>query len=201
MLKARVTNSSLYLITLFTISLLFASCQRGPEVINDLSNTSFEVVNQDSNTVNFPQDYKGKYTIVGFIYTHCPDICPVISAKLSNINKKLEDNSDVQFVEITFDPKRDTPSVLKKYMQQFKHDKPHFTAITGDSATIDTLLSSMDIIAKIAADDDTQNKDGNYLINHTNRILIMDKQGRVRYEYPGSVVNEEHVIDDLNTLR
>ncbi|MDZ7717066.1 MAG: SCO family protein [Balneolaceae bacterium] len=180
---------------------LLLACQDRPEVIKDLSEASFKVVNQDSSTVNFPQDFKGKYTIVGFIYTHCPDVCPVISAKLSNVNKQLEDNSDVQFVQITFDPKRDTPSVLKKYMQQFKQDKQNFTAITGDSATIDTLLSSMDILAKIADKKITENGEETYLMNHTNRILVMDKQARVRYEYPGSVVKEEHVIDDLNALR
>ena len=186
---------------LIAIIPLLLACQDRPEVLKDLSEASFEVVNQDSNAVNFPQDFKGKYTVVGFIYTHCPDVCNVISAKLSNVNRQLNDNSDVQFVEISFDPKRDTPSVLKKYMQNFKHEPPKFTALTGDSTTIDTLLSSMDIRALIAYSRTNQSGEETYYMNHTNRILVMDKQARVRFEYPGSAVNEEHIIDDLNLLR
>ena len=189
------------IILILVIIPLLLACQDGPEVIKDLSESSFEVVNQDSNAVNFPQDFKGKYTVVGFIYTHCPDVCNVISAKLGNVNRQLNDNSDVQFVEITFDPKRDTPSVLKKYLQNFNQDEQKFTALTGDSATIDTLLSRMDVLAKIAYTRTNESGEETYIMNHTNRILIMDKQARVRYEYPGSVVKEEHIIDDLNALR
>lgn len=201
MLKTLVTNYFQSLSFLLAIAIAVVSCQQKAEVINDLSKASFEVVNQDSMAVNFPQDFRGKYTVVGFIYTHCPDVCPIISAKLGNVNRQLDDNSNVQFVEITFDPKRDTPSVLKKYMQNFKLDEQKFTALTGDSATIDTLLSSMNILANIAYSRTTQSGEKTYYMNHTNRILVMDKQARVRYEYPGSAVKEEHIIDDLNKLR
>jgi len=179
---------------------LLSGCQSGPEVIHDLSESSFTVLNQDSTEINFPQDFKGKYTVVGFIYTHCPDVCPVISAKLGNVNRQLPDDIEVQFVQVTFDPKRDTPSVLKKYMENFKLNKPNFTAVTGDSVTIDTLLGSMDIVANIAYSRTTPGGKKNYFMNHTNRILLMDKKARVRYEYPGSAVKEQHIIDDLNKL-
>ena len=177
-----------------------AGCNR-PEVINDLSDDSFPMLTQDSTTVEFPKDFKGDILVIGFIYTHCPDVCPVITAKLSNINNQLENSEGVHFAEISFDPKRDTPSVLKKYMQSFKLDSNRFTMLTGDSVTVDSALNKMDILAKIAYTKTNEQGGQSYLMNHTNRILVMDQQGRVRFEYPGSVVNEEHVIDDINKLR
>lgn len=188
------------LVSLFFLSVYITGCNQ-PEVINDLSDDSFTMVNQDSTTVQFPQDFNGDILVVGFIYTHCPDVCPVITAKLSNINNQLENNDGVHFAEISFDPARDTPSVLKKYMQSFNLDPEKFTMLTGDSVTVDSALNKMDILAKIAYTKTNEEGDKSYLMNHTNRILVMDRKGRVRFEYPGSVVNEEHVIDDINRLR
>lgn len=181
-------------------SVLILSCNN-PEVIHDLSNKSYSLVNQDSSTVQFPGDFRGNILVVGFIYTHCPDVCPVITAKLSNINSQLKNSEDVRFAGITFDPMRDTPSVLKKYMQSFKLDSTKFTLLTGDSVTVDSALSSMDIMAKISYRKTDQPNDQNYLMNHTNRILVMDRKGRVMFEYPGSAVPEKNVIEDINKLR
>lgn len=188
------------LVSLIFLSVYITGCNQ-PEVINDLSDDSFTMVNQDSTTVQFPQDFNGDILVVGFIYTHCPDVCPVITAKLSNINNQLENNDGVHFAEISFDPARDTPSVLKKYMQSFNLDPEKFTMLTGDSVTVDSALNKMDILAKIAYTKTNEEGDKSYLMNHTNRILVMDRKGRVRFEYPGSVVNEDHVIDDINRLR
>lgn len=184
----------------FGILLLTAACN-SPEVINDLSGDSFAMVNQDSTSVAFPKDFRGDILVVGFIYTHCPDVCPIITAKLSNINRELESGEGVRFAGISFDPARDTPSVLKKYMQSFNLDPEKFTMLTGDSVTVDSVLNKMDIQARISYVKSNEEGQQSYLMNHTNRILVMDQRGRVRFEYPGSVVPEKHVIEDINRLR
>lgn len=193
-------KKSKYLPLLITVGflLMLSSCQLGPEIIHDLSDESFEVLDQDSSSVIFPEDFEDEILVIGFVYTHCPDICPTISAKLNNVEKAMDDVSDIRFVEITFDPRRDTPSVLKKYMDNFDHNPDRFTMITGDSTTVDSLLTSLDIFAELA---EGESLDDNYVINHTNRISIMDKQGRIRYEYPGTAVPEEHLVEDIETLR
>ena len=183
-----------------SILLLTTACN-SPEVINDLSDDSFALVNQDSTSIAFPKDFRGDILVVGFIYTHCPDVCPIITAKLSNINRELENSEGVHFAEISFDPARDTPSVLKKYMQSFNLDPQKFTMLTGDSVTVDSALNKMDILAKISYVKNSEEGQQSYLMNHTNRILVMDQQGRVRFEYPGSVVPERTVIEDINRLR
>lgn len=189
------------LLLLFMLAAILTGCGNSPQVIHDLSNSNFQLVNQDSALINFPSGFEDQYLIVGFIYTHCPDICNVITAKMKNISTQLQNATDVHFVEITFDPARDTPTVLKNYMQNFKLDDGRFTMLTGDSASVNSVLNAMDIDAAVAYRDTTAQGKINYTMNHTNRIFIMDKQGRARFEYPGSAVPKEHVIEDLNKLR
>src|SRR5699024_1633091 len=151
--------------------------------------------------VNFPQDFKGDYVIAAFISTHCPDICRITTATMKNISKQLEDTTNVEFVEITSDPKRDTPSVIKKYMQTYKLNTTQFTMLTGEPVVIDSWMSQVGIQAAVSYIDTTQSGDVQYTMNHTDRILIMDPQGRVRFQYPGSMVPPKNVIEDLNKLR
>lgn len=180
--------------------LLLTGACNSPDVIHDLSDASFPLVNQDSSSVHFPRDYKGKLLVVGFIYTNCPDVCTIISANMGNISKELGPNEDVHFVEITFDPKRDTPSVLKQYAQNFNLDSEEFTLLTGEPSVVDSLLNLMDIQAEVSYTQTTDEGRELYFMNHTNRILIMDRKGRVRIEYPGSVVPPDYLIEDLQKL-
>lgn len=181
------------------LMVIFSSCN-SPKVIHDLSDASFPMVDQDSTAVQFPQDFNGSSLVVGFIYTHCPDVCPIITANMINISKKLPNGSDTRFVVITFDPERDTPGVLKKYAQSFKLEDHNFTLLTGKPAVVDSLLTNLDFKAEVAGSGKSSSEKGSYLMKHTNRILVMDEQGRVRMEYPGSVVPPELVVEDLQLL-
>lgn len=191
---------------LLLLAVLFLSCSDNrPEVIHDLSKASFEVVNQDSTRLNFPQDFKGSFSVVGFIYTNCPDVCPIITANLKNISRQAPESSEIQFIGITFDPERDSPSVLKNYMQRFDLNTTQFTMLTAETVTMDSLLASMDIKAeKLPTSEMSGQKHANhtgYMMNHTNRILVMDPDGKVRFEYPGSVVPPDMVLEDIGTLQ
>lgn len=84
--------------------LLGAACQR-TQVIDDLNDASFELVNQDSVSVTFPDDFKGKYVVMGFVYTNCPDICPLITQNMIKIKEELGSPDDVHFLGFTFDPR------------------------------------------------------------------------------------------------
>lgn len=186
----------------FLLFILIAAggCE-GPEVIHDLGNTRVQLLDQDSAAVQFPADFRGTRLVVGFIYTHCPDICPVTTANMRNALQQLRDTSDVHFVGITFDPARDTPAVLKQYMNNFRLPEQHFTMLTGDTAAIRTVLEQMDIKAAVSYRDTSAAGKPGYFMNHTDRISIMDSRGRVRFEYPGSVVPPEHIVEDLSKLR
>jgi protein SCO1 len=81
------------------------------------------VVTQDGTTLRFYDDViRGKIVVISFIYTSCRDICPVVTARLSQVEEKLGDafGRDVFFVSISIDPLNDTPAKLKEYADAFQ---------------------------------------------------------------------------------
>src|ERR1700744_3972111 len=80
------------------------------------------VVTQDGKTLNFYDDViKGKTVVISFIYTNCPDICPLTTARLTQVEDQLGDamGRDIFFVSMTVDPERDTPEKLKEFSKAF----------------------------------------------------------------------------------
>lgn len=189
-----------YLIKSLPLLLLLVACKSGPKVIDDLTDKSFEVVNQNGEAVTFPDDYKGKYVIMGFIYTNCPDICPLVTQNMIKVQKALGNPEDVQFIGVTFDPKRDTPSVLKKYKNVFDLDK-NFDFLTGDSLIVSEFMDSVRVRSQVSF---TQVRDDGkelYFMNHSDKIMVIDKEGQVIFEYGGSMTPANYIIDDLKTVR
>ena len=73
--------------------------------------------------------------VVAFIFTTCPDVCPVITSNLVTAEKQL-DGIDYQFISITVDPAKDTPAVLREYMQNYGASWPHLTAELEDMQAV-----------------------------------------------------------------
>lgn len=94
------------------------------------------LITQDGKTVHFFDDLiKDKVVVINFIYTHCPDTCPLETAQLVRVQKILGDRvgKDVFFYSISIDPERDTPEVLKEYKKRFK---AKWTFLTGKKSDI-----------------------------------------------------------------
>jgi protein SCO1 len=205
MLKAPVFKRYYKLSYYFTgslfllLSLLLTAC--GPEPIEDLSDTSYELLDQDSTAVTFPDDFEGELVVLGYIYTNCPDICSMITANMSSVYEELDDREGIHFVGITFDPQRDTPSVLKSYMKSFNLDEERFTYLTGDSAAVNGLMQKIGIRSIVTDTTGVRNGRPNYLINHTDQINLMDRYGRIIQEYGGSQVPPEHILEDIEKFR
>ena len=91
------------------------------------------VISQDGRSLLFYDDVlKGKVSIISFIYTSCRDICPVVTARLSQLEDKLGDAAgrDYFFVSISIDPTNDTPDKLKEYSKAFGAG-PNWLFLTG----------------------------------------------------------------------
>ena len=163
--------------------------------------TSF--VNQDSETIVFPTDYKGKVVMMSFIYTHCPDVCPMTINNLHELQDSLslQGIKGVKFVSLTYDPNRDTPSVLKHYAEErgIKFDDWDF--LTGAKADIDSVLGRVRIIYHMV--DSSRTKTGQlvYFIKHADECVLVDGQGRVRGVYVGSRMDFAGIISDIKELR
>lgn len=94
---------------------------------------NIELITQDGKTVHFYDDLiKGKIVAIDLIYTTCHYACPLETARLAQVQKKLGDRvgKDIFFYSISIDPEHDTPQVLKAYMEKF-HVGPGWTFLTG----------------------------------------------------------------------
>lgn len=190
-----MTHSRISFAVFIFIGLLMTGCN-SPEVLDDLGDRSWKLVDQDSAAVTFPDDFKGQILVVGYIFTKCPGVCPAITANMKRISGRITEEQNVHFIGITFDPVRDRPSVLKAYMNKFDLNETRFTFLTGDSSTVTPLLDRVEIRTERHPDPAI-----GYRFNHTNQINLIDQQGRIRMEYGGSMVPAEHVIEDINKLK
>jgi len=117
------------------------------------------------------EDLKGKPFLVFFGFTHCPDVCPTTLFAISEVMKSLGRDADrTGALFITVDPERDTPATLKDYLSNFD---PHLRGLTGDPAAVDTALKAYRVYAK-----KIPLKDGDYTMDHTAVVYIMDKDGQ-----------------------
>ncbi len=102
---------------------------------------NIELITQDGKKVHFYDDLvKGRIVAIDFIYTTCQYACPLETARMAQVQKKLGGRvgNDIFFYSISIDPEHDTPQVLKAYMEKF-HIGPGWTFLTGKKTDIDFL--------------------------------------------------------------
>jgi protein SCO1/2 len=129
----------------------------------------FQLEDQDGRLVT-DRDLKGRPFLVFFGYTHCPDVCPTTLFEISEVIKALgNDAGRTEAVFITVDPERDTPAVIKDYLSNFD---PHLRGLTGDPAAINAAIKAYRVYAK-----KIPLKDGDYTMDHTAVVYLMDKDG------------------------
>ncbi len=183
------------LLATFTIS----SCD-GLSVEKSISTADFQLVDQDSNNVSFPDSFRGKVMLVGYVYTHCPDICPVITYNMRDIQRELPDESDFMLISLSFDPERDTPEILSEYASNYKLDQSNWRMLTGETAVVDQALELMDIRTLKTPTQFTEDNKPQYFIDHTDEVTLIDKKGNIRNTYPGSDMDNDKIVKDIHTL-
>jgi len=189
------------LIILVSVFIL-SGCKSKFDKDEPLGKKNITLISQDSVVVNFPQDFKGKPFLLGFIFTNCPDVCPLTSHNFQLVQEeaKNEGINKVNFVLISFDPDRDKPSVLKEYAALRNIDESNFRLLTGDKDTIKALMKKMQVVA--VPGDTSKTPDGEliYFYIHTDRAFLIDKDNRIRTEYRGSKLDVSQVVKDLKAL-
>ena len=130
----------------------------------------FNLIDQDGKAIT-DQDFKGRPFLVFFGYTRCPDICPATLFEVSEVMQALGADADrAGALFITVDPGRDTPAAMKDYLSSFD---PHLRGATGDAAAIAAAEKAYRVYAKKVPTDN-----GDYSMDHTALVYLMDKQGR-----------------------
>lgn len=183
------------------LSLFSLSCSRLP-VLEDISGTNYEFLNQDSSRVSFPSDYRGKIVVMSFIYTHCPDICPLTTNNMQHLQDTLKSDGikNVRFVTLTFDPNRDTPQVLKEYAAIRGINFDGWDFLSGSKANTDSVTYSVGF--RYFPGDSSYTKSGEliYYITHTDKCVLIDGKGRVRATYSGSQLAFPLIVHDIKFL-
>ena len=178
---------------------LLPGCDR-LSVKKSIADESYELVDQDGNAIQFPEAYTGNVMLVGFVYTHCPDICPMITYNMRDIQQELKEEEDFMLVSLSFDPERDTPDILHEYAQNYKLNQDNWRLLTGGAEEVDAALETLEI--KTLKSPTTFKEDGSqqYFIDHTDRVTLIDGSGDVRNTYIGSKMNQEQIISDIHKL-
>ena len=144
----------------------------------------FQLLDQDG-TVRKNEDFKGKYMLVYFGYTYCPDICPMALQSISSALGKLKrDRDQIIPIFITVDPSRDTRESLKLYSGNF--DK-NILFLSGDSSATEQAMKGYRVFA--AKSKNAQTTD--YLMDHSTLIYLMDRQGKFLMHFPHTVDSDE----------
>ena len=150
---------------------LFATGQLGPGGPGPSAiGGPLKLIDQDGKPIT-DSDLKGRPFLVFFGYTHCPDVCPTTLFDVSEVMRALGPDADrAAALFITVDPERDTAAVIKDYLSSFD---PHLRGATGDRPAIDAAEKAYRVYAKkIPAEH------GDYSMDHTALVYLMDKQGR-----------------------
>lgn len=135
----------------------------------------FQLTNQDAKPFG-SSDLAGKIWIADFIYSSCPGPCPMISSRMSELQKPLE-KSDVHLVSFSVDPAKDTPEVLRGYAERLHAAPGRWDFLTGSAQTIyDLSVKGF----KLGASPDGGEK-GEPV--HSTRLILIDRQGSIRGYY------------------
>jgi protein SCO1/2 len=139
------------------------------------------------------EDFKGHVTVLLFGFTHCPDLCPTSLSNLAVVLDQLgEDRDRVQIVFITVDPERDTSEVLRDYMSGFG---PNFIGLTGEPLAIRRAAKTFKVFFQ-----KKPLRDGDYTMDHSTVIYILDPQARARLMFTAKRQPEDVVHDILQLL-
>jgi protein SCO1/2 len=185
---------------LFLLVLIFAPARpggaqttdalRGALVTPPLPKPGFVLTDTSGRPFDFAGATKGHVTLLFFGYTSCPDQCPMHMAVLSAALKKLPARTagQVKLVFVTTDPERDSPAVLRRWLDLFDR---RFVGLTGTGPEIMAVerMAGVPVAVKAGL------KNGSYAVNHANVVLAYTKDNLAHVIYPGGVSKDDWAHD------
>ena len=179
-----------FLIFLFIMLPIVLSIQEKKEdIVASYSGSTFNLKDVNNEPIT-EKSFQGHLTAIFFGFTNCPDVCPLTLSNLDQVIEKLDDNDNKKFKVffISIDPERDSPQVIKDYLDSFKNK---IYGITGDPQKIFLLSKSWGVLSEKIF-----NEDGSYLINHSSSILLLDKG-----KYIDRISHHENLDNILKTIK
>ena len=169
-LKTSITilGGCLLIFLFIMLPIVFSIQEKKENIISSYSGSSF-VLKDVNNKPITENSFQGPLTAIFFGFTNCPDICPMTLYNLDQVLEKLnqDENEKFKVYFISIDPEKDSPEVIRDYLNVFKNK---IYGITGDPQKIFSLSGSWGVLSeKIFT------PDGNYLINHSSSILLLSR--------------------------
>jgi len=164
----------------------------GPETSFLTNFAPLNLVDQDGHPFVI-DSLRGKVVLFNFIFTSCPNVCPVQTQALVEVQRKvsLQNRDRVRFVSVSIDPEHDRPAVLRSFASRFGVDFSRWTFVTGGTADIDQLADRLRLFA--------QNKE-RLPENHGTTLWLMDGQGRLMQRYAGDPPEVSRLVSELDSL-
>ena len=152
----------------------------------------FTLTSQDGKPVTLA-DFRGKVVALTFIYTGCPDICPLLTQKMVDVQDALGAvfGAKIAFVSITLDPEHDTPEVLKDYAQFWGAKPEGWSFLTGSLEAVRDVTRRYGVFF-------SKKEDGS--VEHSQLTTLVDADGQMRVQYLGARFNPEEFRQDLLSL-
>tara|TARA_B100000959_G_C14849111_1_gene569335 strand:+ start:441 stop:1058 length:618 start_codon:yes stop_codon:yes gene_type:complete len=159
------------------------------QLLNPRKAAEFTLTNQDGSEVSLA-GLKGKVVLLAFIYTRCHEICPSITDQFCQIQKAFDEEmgKDLELVLISLDPRRDDPERCQKYTEAYE-GKWFF--LTGTSEQIDALLPHYQVMTRPSEQSE---------ILHNWMVVLIDRNGYIRYRYMGEDDPQRHLVSDIKDL-
>ncbi len=174
--------------------------------------SSFSLIDHNNNKFE-NKNLKDEWTVLTFIYTHCPDVCPTELMNISTLKSKIKKSNSSfmpNFVVITFDPIRDTPEILKSYVTHFDED---FLGVSGDQNQIDQLVKDFGAYYERVMYSDNgelilipnyekippEAMENGYSINHTAWVYLVNPGGQIHAGFPAPHKPND-MLEDIKLL-
>ena len=152
----------------------------------------FNLTDQGGNTFQF-KELRGKVVVVAFAYTTCPDVCPLITAALRQVQRHLsnEERKNSHLLTVTTDPEIDSPKVLAGYAKRYGAELSGWSFLTGDESTLKSVWKNFGVGVK---------RQSRGLVDHTPLTAVVDRRGMMRFAYIGPSPDVTLVLRDIRSL-
>lgn len=152
--------------------------------------SSYTLIDQNGKKIQL-NEFQGKPLVVSFIYIHCSQTCPAITANLQKVAREGENiQSQFNILTISFDPENDTPGKLKLHKNRFANEFKNWQFATSDKKTVEKLADELKFYYKKVNND----------FEHTNLVTILDKDGKIYRQVYGTKFSANDVLFPVKEL-
>lgn len=152
----------------------------------------FVLVDQSGRSLAI-RDLRGKVVLLTFVYTSCSDVCPLITAAMTVLQRRLavEKRERVFFLSVTTEPEIDTPAILEAYARRHGAQLASWAFLTGSPTAVREVWQSFGL---------TVNRRAKGVVDHPGWTFLINPEGMVRYRYLGGILEVETILDDIRKL-